>query len=219
MDKTRLDDAAIKVLYEAYEALNKAGGTALGLAMSTEHPDPDAALTEIFQACQAASGKLADLLRGQERQGKAAGRPDGEPMEFGYTNWRGVFGYRKAIPMDVREAATEWHPRSQWLLRAWDTEKDAERDFALADFFGRLPPGAADPAHAKALLDAEDVAATAAAEALVPLEAIVSTGADAVLPEELRQAVAAGIASVSAMAAGRADRLAAAGFPSAPAAG
>jgi predicted DNA-binding transcriptional regulator YafY len=57
----------------------------------------------------------------------------GIPIEFGYTNWRGVTSVREAIPIRVWYGSTEWHPEPQWLLTAYDVEKQADRDFALTD--------------------------------------------------------------------------------------
>jgi len=54
-------------------------------------------------------------------------------ITFGYTNWRGEHGLRRAIPMGLTWGSTEWHPEQGWLLEAWDEDKQAIRQFALAD--------------------------------------------------------------------------------------
>lgn len=51
-----------------------------------------------------------------------------------YTNWKGETEIRKFLPIYIYFGSTEWHPERQWLLNAWDIEKDAEREFALKDF-------------------------------------------------------------------------------------
>lgn len=56
-----------------------------------------------------------------------------EPVTFGYVNYRGESATRKAIPLGLRWGNTEWHSTDDWLLRAWDVEKEDEREFALAD--------------------------------------------------------------------------------------
>lgn len=61
-----------------------------------------------------------------------------EPIQLTYTNWRGETSERKIIPIGVWFGSTDWHPEPQWLLKAHDCEKGAQRDFALKDF-GRLP--------------------------------------------------------------------------------
>lgn len=50
-----------------------------------------------------------------------------------YRNWRGEISRRTIEPWGVRFEATDWHPEPQWLLEAWDFDKQAVRDFALAD--------------------------------------------------------------------------------------
>ncbi|TSD89161.1 hypothetical protein FFK22_009010 [Mycobacterium sp. KBS0706] len=48
-------------------------------------------------------------------------------------------GERRAVPMSVRFGSTEWHPEPQWLLRAFDVEKQAEREFAMKDMLVAPP--------------------------------------------------------------------------------
>lgn len=48
-----------------------------------------------------------------------------------YTNWRGERSERIIIPLEIVFESNQWHPEPQWLLRAWDVEKKAERLFAL----------------------------------------------------------------------------------------
>jgi len=50
-----------------------------------------------------------------------------------YTNWKGVTALRKIIPIEIFFGATEWHKEEQWLLRAYDVDKNAERSFAIKD--------------------------------------------------------------------------------------
>ncbi len=56
------------------------------------------------------------------------------PFESHYTNWKGQTSLRRIVPEKVWYGSTAWHPEPQWLLTAWDTEKNERRDFALADF-------------------------------------------------------------------------------------
>ena len=67
-----------------------------------------------------------------------APQPEGEPVTLTYTNWRGETARRTLTPKRIWWGATDWHPEPQWLLTAFDAEKQADRDFALKDF------GAAD---------------------------------------------------------------------------
>jgi hypothetical protein len=50
-----------------------------------------------------------------------------------YTNYRGETAYRTIIPENIVFESTEWHPTEQWILNAFDVEKNAKRGFALAD--------------------------------------------------------------------------------------
>ncbi|OHV73363.1 hypothetical protein [Ensifer sp. LCM 4579] len=59
--------------------------------------------------------------------------PNGPPLTFVYRNWRGEIATRKAVPLRLEFASTEWHPEAQWLLIAWDIEKRATRSFAIKD--------------------------------------------------------------------------------------
>lgn len=68
---------------------------------------------------------------------------EGDAVTLTYTNWRGETAERSIIPRGVWFGATEWHPEPQWLLRAFDVEKQADRDFALKDF--GTPPAAEAP--------------------------------------------------------------------------
>ncbi len=54
-------------------------------------------------------------------------------VEIVYTNWKGVTGIRHIIPKDIFFGATEWHKEEQWLLNAFDVDKQADRAFALKD--------------------------------------------------------------------------------------
>lgn len=54
-------------------------------------------------------------------------------IEILYTNYRGETGRRKVIPSSLRYGSTEYHPEPQWLMDAFDIEKQAERTFALLD--------------------------------------------------------------------------------------
>jgi len=56
-----------------------------------------------------------------------------KPVRIIYTNWRGETSERKVKPIKIWFGSTEWHKEEQWLLRALDITKDAERDFALKD--------------------------------------------------------------------------------------
>lgn len=61
-EKASAEELAIH-LRAAYDLLQKAGGTALGLAMSgSNHPDPDGALMEIQALVQEISDPIREVL-------------------------------------------------------------------------------------------------------------------------------------------------------------
>lgn len=100
----------------AHEAMYRAMSDSLGSAEFT---------SSVWSAAQV--GLQAALSR------------SGEAVALTYTNWRGETATRTLRPMFVWFGSTEWHPEPQWLLKALDVEKNAERDFALKDF-GAPPP-------------------------------------------------------------------------------
>lgn len=54
-------------------------------------------------------------------------------VEIVYTNCKGVTAIRHIIPKDIFFGSTEWHTEEQWLLNAFDVDKQADRSFALRD--------------------------------------------------------------------------------------
>lgn len=50
-----------------------------------------------------------------------------------YTNYKGVTATRHIVPVEILFGHNEWHTQDQWLMRALDIEKNAERTFALKD--------------------------------------------------------------------------------------
>ena len=50
-----------------------------------------------------------------------------------YCNHRGETAIRTVVPLAIEFGATQWHPEPQWLLIAFDLEKQAERSFAMKD--------------------------------------------------------------------------------------
>jgi hypothetical protein len=50
-----------------------------------------------------------------------------------YTNWKGIKAKRLIRPVEIWFGRTEYHPETQWLLKAIDIDKGAERNFAMKD--------------------------------------------------------------------------------------
>jgi predicted DNA-binding transcriptional regulator YafY len=57
-----------------------------------------------------------------------------------YTNYRGERSVRLVVPQGIIWASNEWHPEEQWLLRAYDLGKDAERYFAMSSIHSWRTP-------------------------------------------------------------------------------
>ena len=56
-----------------------------------------------------------------------------ESVSIVYTNYRGETAARKIVPKQIWFGKTDWHPEEQWLLDAFDIEKNADRSFAMKD--------------------------------------------------------------------------------------
>ena len=56
-----------------------------------------------------------------------------KPLVFEYKNWEGVTAVRHVIPIKLWYGHTEFHKKDQWLLKALDVDKNAERDFSVID--------------------------------------------------------------------------------------
>lgn len=50
-----------------------------------------------------------------------------------YRNWKGKVATRHIIPKNIEWKETTWHPKAQWILNAYDLEKEDMRGFAIAD--------------------------------------------------------------------------------------
>lgn len=64
---------------------------------------------------------------------EAASNNTGGKVKIQYTNWKGVEGIRRILPIKVIYGSNEYHQADQWLLIAHDLDKDAERTFAVCD--------------------------------------------------------------------------------------
>jgi len=56
-----------------------------------------------------------------------------------YTNYKGETADRTIIPLELWFGSTEYHKEEQWLLKAFDLEKKAERNFAVKDIKSWMP--------------------------------------------------------------------------------
>jgi len=58
---------------------------------------------------------------------------DPKVIQMIYTNYRGETAERTILPEKIWFGSTEWHPEPQWLLEAFDLEKQEKRAFSLKD--------------------------------------------------------------------------------------
>ena len=57
----------------------------------------------------------------------------GQQTQFEYINYKGIKSTRNVIPMSLYFGSTEFHPENQWLVVAYDLDRQRERTFALND--------------------------------------------------------------------------------------
>lgn len=58
---------------------------------------------------------------------------ENEIVKILYTNWKDETAYRNIIPKNIEFKSTEWHKQEQWILNAFDVDKQADRGFAIKD--------------------------------------------------------------------------------------
>lgn len=92
-------------------------------------------LRELYDTPQASTLKpqakfSADFVPAAE---DLAAVSNGQDVEIDYTNYRGERTIRHILPLAWRFGHTEYHTEDQWLLRALDLDKQALRDYAVAD--------------------------------------------------------------------------------------
>lgn len=55
------------------------------------------------------------------------------PLIFNYINYRNETSVRTVSPIKLWYGKTNYHKKEQWFLKAWDMDKEVERDFAFND--------------------------------------------------------------------------------------
>lgn len=94
-----------------------------GVTLSFDHPD--------VKALAVAGGRLNSVVEDFNRSRSADEISPPATME--YRNHQGEVRKRRIVPTLVWHGTTEWHPEAQWLLRAYDLDKNAQRDFAMRE--------------------------------------------------------------------------------------
>lgn len=81
--------------------------------------------------------RIADLLKSKAHklavETVKKGNDDEQLVLFEYTNHRGETRQRVVRPGQTWFGSTKYHPERQWILSAYDFEKNAYRDFAMKD--------------------------------------------------------------------------------------
>lgn len=54
-------------------------------------------------------------------------------IEFDYVNWKGEYSPRTVIVDSFFYGSNDWHIEPQWLMKAWDLQKEDFRVFAMKD--------------------------------------------------------------------------------------
>lgn len=57
----------------------------------------------------------------------------GDIIQFNYINWRGLGDIRKVLINEIYYGSNEYHPNPQFLMKAYDLDKNVERIFAMSD--------------------------------------------------------------------------------------
>lgn len=72
------------------------------------------------------SSEILDKMKTLLADAKAA-------VNIVYTNYRGETRSRRIVPSKIEFMSTPHHPEAQWILHAFDVEKQAQRSFAMKD--------------------------------------------------------------------------------------
>jgi hypothetical protein len=62
-----------------------------------------------------------------------ANLPSSREVSILYKNWKGEVAWRRIVPLSISFESSQWHPVPQWIMRALDIDKEAERSFAIVD--------------------------------------------------------------------------------------
>jgi hypothetical protein len=62
-----------------------------------------------------------------------ANLPSSREVSILYRNWKGEVAWRRIVPLSISFESSQWHPVPQWIMRALDIDREAERSFAIVD--------------------------------------------------------------------------------------
>jgi hypothetical protein len=142
------------------EGFNPDGGISFQRECNTATPWPskrEPVGTNLFD------GGQAEAMVRHMLEGLPVSQKEVVPVALTYTNYKGETASRTITPRSIWFGSTEWHPEPQYLVRAFDHDKQAERDFALKDFGHPVPAPAGELAikarvaeFAQAILHGDD---------------------------------------------------------------
>jgi len=84
---------------------------------------------QLVEDARALDGSMAD--RAQYSNEKA--------ITLDYTNYKGERAFRRVVPISISFTSNEWHKEPQWILKAFDLDREAERNFAIKDIHKWTP--------------------------------------------------------------------------------
>ena len=64
---------------------------------------------------------------------------EGRTLKFEYVNWEGKQATRNVKPIIMYYGNNKYHRTDQYLLKAIDLDKNAERNFSVKDILGFYP--------------------------------------------------------------------------------
>lgn len=67
------------------------------------------------------------------------------PVWLDYTNYRGERAVRCVTPKGLWFGTSDYHPERQWLLKVFDHDRQADREYAMSGIHGWYPSEADVP--------------------------------------------------------------------------
>lgn len=61
-------------------------------------------------------------------------------VQFTYRNYKGITALRTVRPIRLWFGSTAYHPEAQWLLEAFDLDRQETRDFAMTGMLSGWKP-------------------------------------------------------------------------------
>jgi hypothetical protein len=102
--------------------------------------DPDSAYghgrSDAAKAILATASEPVPSADSRESVVEAAANALEDEVTIDYTNYRGERALRRVILGSVKFTSNEWYPEKQWLITAFDIDRNLWRDFAMRNIHG-----------------------------------------------------------------------------------